>query len=170
MSKHVHNQVHNPLKIIKFVGNEEQSHVCPLPLELCSVKPTRAQWLWSHRHYSVSWGENNLSEAALIAPTIHSVQPPQCFSGRVCVIMSRKTAENNVYLSRRYLQELHISKGKTACLSSSLKEKVLKHEKEVGNKNFQDEWGRTGPREQITLTSKGGTWGSRNHMNGCTHL
>lgn len=76
MSKHVHNQVCNPLKIIKFVENEEQSHVCPLLLELYTVKPTRAQQLWSHRHYSASWGENNLPEAALIAPGIPSVQPP----------------------------------------------------------------------------------------------
>jgi len=75
MSKNVPSEVCNPLKIIKFVGNKEQSHVCPLPLELYSVKPTRAQHLWSHRHYSVSWGENNLSEEARIAPGILLVQP-----------------------------------------------------------------------------------------------
>lgn len=43
MSKHVHNRVDNPFKIIKFVGNEEKSPVSPLPLELFSMEPTRAQ-------------------------------------------------------------------------------------------------------------------------------
>lgn len=93
-----------------------------------------------------------------------------CFSGEVWAMRSVKIAENKVYLTRKYLY----LKGKTACLSSFLKERktfrFLQQETEVQNKNFQDEGGGTGPRGWITLTSKGGPWGSRSHMNGCTHI
>lgn len=120
---------------------------------------------------SVSWRENNLRHLQQLPISIqHNLPPPPeipCHSGLVFFrqVLGDFVKENRwepCLLDQKVLTRCSQAPQKGKVLSSpSPKQKVLQHEREVRMGNF---WS---VQEWITLTSWGGTRGSRNHENGC---